>query len=150
MSKTRRYEMQGLAIGAALATLLALGPRAGGAAGALAWDQERVRVLVAELDGLVGTIQVTIEAVQSLATDMERREGYAALEDLRALKNTTAHLASMLGAGMEREPTLPVFESVRGLRAGVQRNARPEWFGTAAMGSIISARQILQELEQYY
>ena len=132
------------------ALLLAPGPAAAQQP-AREWDQNEATLLAVEIDRLLGEIEVTMQAVQALEDHIKRREGFAAMEDLSALKDTAARLASMLKSGMGRMPTDPVFRRMTDLRGSLSnRSQRAGLNSAAAMDNIVEVRIQLDKLRGFY
>ena len=114
------------------------------------WDQARVTGYATELVGAVDRLKRSLSTEPAILSQIQQRAHYELVEDVRLLRNTSAHLEHSLKSGSGRDRTLPIYRRIDSLRRDAEENARRALIPSDTMDSLWSVGAKLFKLTRYY
>ena len=115
------------------------------------WDQERVTALAAELADAVQEVKTSFRRKRSGTRKDMRTPGFHQLQrDLRTIRRETRQLANELKRGQGRDETFPISFRIQAARGRASNALRRLMVGGSTLGTIESARYILNRIEPFY
>ena len=134
---------------------IALGParaeETAASAGEKEWNQEEVTAIAKELASSVSDLRAAFRRQGSPTREqMQGRAHHQMVDDLRLIRNETAHLARQLEAGKGRDETLPIFRRLGMLVRNAQAVAPRLFLQQPVMEKIAAARKFWDQLRPYY
>jgi len=133
----------GLALGLALLCAPA-------AAGAAAWNQERVTQYAEELVASSGELAEALGKRPTYVTPVNQRAFYQARDDVRTMHHVSERLHSQLKDGEGMEATLPTFKRLQLLRRAAEENGRKAAIPDDIMAKATPVGGALNKLRPYY
>lgn len=114
------------------------------------WDQARVAQIAEEFAAAMKELRREIRAAPPNTDPTRQRARYEAIEDVRIMTNSSAHLASQLKAGKGREETFPTWRRLDLLRRDFEESARKSMIPDPIMEKILKAGELLIRLTPYF
>lgn len=116
----------------------------------VAWDQQRVTELAAQLhEGVKGLRRDTRSIPQDAGTGQSRAY-YRLVDNLRLIERETRYLHRVLESGDDRDSTLPTYARIAMLRRDCAEEMERLFVGSPALEKIVQAREIVKQMDSYY